>query len=60
MVYDVAPGDVIHIGDGVRLTIAAVEGDLIRLGVEALDGERSDAGPDCQQAHAKPGWWERN
>ena len=32
MVYDLSPGDVLHIGDAVTLTVVAVEGNLIRFG----------------------------
>ncbi len=60
MVYDLSPGDVVHIGDAVTLTVVAVEGNLIRFGLEAPDGERPGAGPDCRQADPKPGWWELN
>ena len=60
MVYDVSPGDVLHIGDAVTLTIVAVEGNLIRFGLESPDGECPDVGPDGQQADPKQGWWERN
>jgi hypothetical protein len=58
MVYDVAPGDVIRIGDGVRLTIVAVEGNLVRFGIESPDTKCSDAGPHRQQAQPKQASWE--
>ena len=58
MVYDLSPGDVLHIGDAVRLTVVAVEGNLIRLGLESPDGECPDAGTDGQQANPTHGWWE--
>ena len=60
MVYDLSPGDVIHIGDAVTLTVVAVEGNLIRLGLESPDAECPDAGPDSPQADQKPGWWKLN
>ena len=60
MVYDLSPGDVLHIGDAVTLTVMAVEGNLIRFGLELPDGERPDAGPERQQADPKQGWWELN
>ena len=62
MVYDLSPGDVIHIGDAVTLTIVAVEGNLIRFGLESPDGECPAAGTDGQQADPKraSGWrWGR-
>jgi hypothetical protein len=34
MVTTLSPGDKVHVGDAVTLTVLAVEGDLIRLGVE--------------------------
>jgi len=48
MVYDLSPGDVIHIGDAVTLTVLAVEGDLIRFGLETPDGECPATGTDGQ------------
>jgi hypothetical protein len=60
MVYDLSPGDVIHIGDAVTLTVVAVEGNLIRFGLESPEGKRPDAGPDCQQDNPTQGWWELN
>jgi hypothetical protein len=60
MVYDLSPEDVLHIGDAVTLTVLAVEGDLIRFGLEPPDGERPDAGPERQQADPTQGWWELN
>jgi hypothetical protein len=50
MVYDLSPGDVLHIGEAVTLTVVAVEGDLIRFGLEPPDGERPGVAPDGQQA----------
>ena len=44
MVYDLSPGDVVHIGDAVTLTVMAVEGDLIRFGLESPEGASPDAG----------------
>ena len=60
MVYDLSPGDVIHIGDAVTLTVVAVEGNLIRFGLESPESECPDAGPDCQQADPKQEWWQLN
>jgi hypothetical protein len=34
MIFNLSAGEVIHIGDSVTLTILAVEGDLIRFGLE--------------------------
>jgi hypothetical protein len=60
MVYDLSPGDVLHIGDVVTLSVVAVEGNLARFGLESLDEEYPDAGPHCQRADPKQGWWELN
>ena len=60
MVYDLSPGDVIHIGDAVTLTVMAVERNLIRFGLESPDGEHPDADTDCREADPKQGWWELN
>jgi hypothetical protein len=60
VVYDLSPGDVVRIGDVVTLTVMAVEGDLIRFGLESLEGASPDAGPDRQQADAEQRWWELN
>ena len=60
MVYDLSPGDVVHIGNAVALTVLAVEGDLIRFGLETPDGECPATGTDGQQADPKQGWWELN
>jgi hypothetical protein len=60
VVYDLSPGDVLHIGDAVTLTVMAVEGNLICFGLESPDGDRLDAGTDGQQADAEQRWWELN
>lgn len=60
MVYDLPPGDIIHIGDAVTLSVVAVEGNLICFGMESPNGGCPDAGTDCQQADLKRGWWELN
>jgi hypothetical protein len=60
MVHDLSPGDVVHIGNAVALTVLAVEGDLIRFGRETPEGASPDAGPDCQEADPMQGWWELN
>jgi hypothetical protein len=60
VVYDLSPGDVVHIGDAVTLTVVAVEDNLIRFGLKAPDGGCPDAGTDHQQADPKQGWWELN
>jgi hypothetical protein len=60
MVYDLSPGDVIHIGDTVTLTVVAVERNLFRIGLESPDGGHPDADTDCREADPKQGWWELN
>ena len=62
MVFNLSPGEVIHIGDAVTLTVLAVEGDLVRFGLETPDGESpgaDDTGKGCDEADLKPrpnGW----
>jgi hypothetical protein len=60
MVYDLFPGDVIHIGTALKLTIVAVEDNLVRLGLEAPEGENADAVGICLKAHAEKGSWTLN
>jgi hypothetical protein len=60
MVFTLSPGEAIHIGDAVTLTVLAVEGDLIYSGLETPEGASPDAGPERQQADPKQGWWELN
>jgi hypothetical protein len=60
MVYDLSPGDVLHIGDAVTLTVMAVEGGLVRFGLESPDDERPDAGTDWREVDPKLRWWELN
>ena len=60
MLYDLSPGDVMHIGETVTLNVVAVEGNLIRFGFESPDGGCPGAGTDGQQADPKQGWWELN
>jgi sRNA-binding carbon storage regulator CsrA len=38
MVFDLSPGDVVRIGEAVTLTVLAVEGELIRVGLESPEG----------------------
>jgi sRNA-binding carbon storage regulator CsrA len=44
MIFDLSPGGVIHIGEAVTLTVLAVEGDLIRFGLETPEGASPSAG----------------
>jgi hypothetical protein len=44
MIFNLSAGEVIHIGDSVTLTILAVEGDLIRFGLETPEGASPDSG----------------
>jgi hypothetical protein len=62
MVFNLSPGDVVHIGDVVTLTVLAVEDDLIRFRLESPEGECPGAGTDCEEADLKLKWgeWELN
>jgi hypothetical protein len=53
MEYDLSPGDVIHIGNAVTLTVVAVEGNLIHFGLEWPASACPDAGLDRQQDDPK-------
>jgi hypothetical protein len=57
MVFDLPPGDVIRIGEGVTLTVLAMEGDQIRFGLELPEIECPDPGLDCKDVSPKEGWW---
>jgi hypothetical protein len=61
MVTSLSPGDKIHVGDSVTLTFLAVEGNLIRVGVESSE----PGGPDPSvliegSAESDLTWWELN
>ena len=65
MVYDLSPGDVVHIGNAVALTVLAVEGDLIRFGLEMPEGatpHTGDVGKDGEGSDHRHRWsvWELN
>ena len=62
MVFDLSPGDVIRIGDGVTLTVLAVEDDLIRFKLESPEGACPGAGMGCEEpgVKARQSWWELN
>jgi sRNA-binding carbon storage regulator CsrA len=65
MIFNLCAGEVLKIGDVVTMTILAVEGDLICLGLETAGGVSStiedvskiDNGANCKQ---KGNWWELN
>ena len=44
MIFDLSPGEAVHIGEAVTLTVLAVEGDLVRFGLETPDGASPGAG----------------
>jgi hypothetical protein len=61
MVTSLSPGDTIQVGDSVTLTLLAVEGDLIRLGVES--SASGGPGPNVLlegQHETAFNWWELN
>jgi hypothetical protein len=61
MWYDLSPGDVIHIGETVTLTVLAVEGKLIHFGLESPESKSPNTGlGDRQQEDPKQDWWGLN
>jgi hypothetical protein len=61
MVTTLSPGDKIHVGDSVTLTLLAIEGDRIRFGVES--SEPGGHGPGVlieEAAESDLTWWEWN
>jgi hypothetical protein len=53
MVFDLTLGDVVRIGDGLTLTVLAVEDDLIRFGLESPEACPGAVG-DGEGAEPKP------
>ena len=63
MTFNLSPGEVIHIGDAVTLTVLAVEGDLIHFGLlKGASPGASDVGKDSEEADLKHrwNWWKLN
>jgi hypothetical protein len=58
MTFTVSAGEALRIGDGVTLTILAVEGDLIRFRLEAPE-TNSCGGSDPGQENEAPGYRQR-
>jgi len=61
MVTTVSKGDKIHVGDSITLTLLAIEGDLISLGIEA--SQPSSHGSSIRiegNAESDLNWWELN
>ena len=61
MVTSLSTGDKTHVGDSVTLTLLAIEGDLIRFGVES--SESDGHGPSALiegSAESDLNWWELN
>jgi hypothetical protein len=62
MIFKLSPGEVIHIGAAVTLTVLAVEGELVRFGLETPERESPVAdytGKGCDEADLKQrrtGW----
>ncbi len=59
MLFDLSAGEVIHIGGAITLTVLAVEGDLIRFGLETPEGESpgaDDTGQDGEQPDLRWEW----
>jgi hypothetical protein len=61
MVTSMSPGDKIHVGDSVTLTVLAIEGNLIRVGVES--SEPGGPGPSVLiegSPESDLNWWDLN
>ena len=56
MLFNLSAGEAIRIGEAVTLTVLAVEGDLVRFGLETPEGESpgaDDTGQGCAEADLK-------
>jgi hypothetical protein len=61
MVTSLSPGDTIHVGDAVTLTVLAIEGNLIRVGVESSEsGGQSPSVLIEGSVQSDLNWWELN
>jgi hypothetical protein len=61
MVTFVSPGDKIHVGDSVTLTVLAIEGNLIRVGVESSEPGSPDPSVLIEgNAESDLNWWHLN
>jgi hypothetical protein len=61
MVTSLSTGDKIHVGDSVTLTLLAIEGNLVRFGVESSKAD--GPGPRVRiegSAESDLNWWELN
>jgi Global regulator protein family len=62
MLFTLSAGEAIHIGAAVTLTVLAVEGDLIRFGLETPEGESPGAddtgkgGDEADLKQRRNGW----
>jgi hypothetical protein len=61
MVTSLSTGDKIHVGDSVTLTLLAIEGDLIRFGVESSEPGGHGLNVLIEgTAESGLNWWELN
>jgi hypothetical protein len=61
MVTSLSPGDKIHVGDSVTLTLLAIEGNLIRFRVESSEPDSHCASVLIEgSAESDLRWWELN
>ncbi len=65
MLFNLSPGQAIHIGAAVTLIVLAVDGDFVRFGLETPEGESpgaDDTGTGCDEADPKQrrNGWELN
>jgi hypothetical protein len=61
MVTTLSTGDTIRVGDSITLTLLAVEGDLVRFGVEPSEPGGQGPGALIEGiAESDLSWWELN
>jgi hypothetical protein len=61
MVTSLSPGDKIHVGDTVTLTLLAIEGNLIRVGVESSEAGGLGLSVLIEgSAESDLNWWDLN
>jgi hypothetical protein len=62
MTCDLSPGDAVHFGNAVSLTVLAIEGDLIHFKVESPERDYARPGIEYKESNLSPQreWWNLN